>query len=536
MPGELPTPPGGQELGYGGKALKWLAREVQQGVLPDESIEEIRRNPTGPAALAAYANAAIMLSRGAGGKGPGELPKGAVPHEIWQNWDVVGGGVRRDPAGNHYKFLGDHVVEEGGQRTGHAIVQPVEAPGGTLEHLRETQNKSDDTFPSLNKPPYDALKEPEWDPVTGLSPGKKFNESGEIVPDKDPSFPAEDVQKMEDLKDFLKPHEAPKGQYWTDKLMEWQKDHPPSESSFPTFEEFYQSQPQKMSHPKAREDYEAHIEWLKRQMRGEPPPQEPPQFKPRNPDDPFDRMPGSQGFPQFKKGTRGVRHNPKTKTGRPKKIGVEKGYGPRHAANAKEGEDLTAINTDTVPAMLTPREAVLNRNAAELAGREDIEALNEQGNELAQQGIDLAGKDKDMKPKAKTSKPKPQSGSPYAQGYEKLQGGGPVNNPFPGRGPGGVYPPALGGASGQLGTGAPPAVLGGDPGLQGLQTPQPGLDWQHKRNMAPQGPGLDWQRKRNAAINAGQDQPALPPGAVRWRAFHRAAGELGESAPDGAIC
>ena len=73
------------------------------------------------------------------------------------------------------------------------------------------------------------------------------------------------------------------------------------------------------------------------------------------------------------------------------KIGVKKGFGPRHAENAKEG-DLTKINTDTVPAMLTPREAVLNRNAAELAGRDQIEALNEQGNRLAKQGVDLAAR------------------------------------------------------------------------------------------------------------------------------------------------
>jgi hypothetical protein len=57
-------------------------------------------------------------------------------------------------------------------------------------------------------------------------------------------------------------------------------------------------------------------------------------------------------------------------------------------------------STDTVPAMLTPREAVLNRNAAELAGRGNIEQLNEKGNALAEEGVDLAGGDK-MKQKPK---------------------------------------------------------------------------------------------------------------------------------------
>jgi hypothetical protein len=42
--------------------------------------------------------------------------------------------------------------------------------------------------------------------------------------------------------------------------------------------------------------------------------------------------------------------------------------------------------------MLTPREAVLNRNAAELAGRPQIEKLNQEGNKLAQKGVDLAAK------------------------------------------------------------------------------------------------------------------------------------------------
>jgi hypothetical protein len=46
--------------------------------------------------------------------------------------------------------------------------------------------------------------------------------------------------------------------------------------------------------------------------------------------------------------------------------------------------------TDTVDAKLTPKEAVLNRNAAELAGRDYIRHLNRMGNELASRGVDLA--------------------------------------------------------------------------------------------------------------------------------------------------
>jgi hypothetical protein len=117
-----------------------------------------------------------------------------------------------------------------------------------------------------------------------------------------------------------------------------------------------------------------------------------------------------------------------------KRVGVAKGFGPGHMANAREGQhvDLTKINSDTVPAVLTPREAVLNRNAAELAGRGKIEALNAEGNALARKGVDLAAggmtsvKEKIMKSKPKQSKP--QSGSPYVQAFQKLmpKGGAPV--------------------------------------------------------------------------------------------------------------
>jgi hypothetical protein len=83
-------------------------------------------------------------------------------------------------------------------------------------------------------------------------------------------------------------------------------------------------------------------------------------------------------------------------------------YDPRYSREdemllAKKGKKKVGAmpDTDTVPAMLTPREAVLNRNAAELAGRGNIEKLNQEGNELAEKGIDLAGGDKNMKTKPK---------------------------------------------------------------------------------------------------------------------------------------
>jgi hypothetical protein len=129
-----------------------------------------------------------------------------------------------------------------------------------------------------------------------------------------------------------------------------------------------------------------------------PPPPEPP-FEPN--------------VPRYAKGAKGVRkfrgYSPiRARGGEAEhtKVGVEKGFGPRHSANALEGDsvDLTKVPSDTVPAMLTPREAVLNRNASELAGRGNIEALNKEGNLLAQKGVDLAGGEELMKLKQKQPK------------------------------------------------------------------------------------------------------------------------------------
>ncbi len=57
-----------------------------------------------------------------------------------------------------------------------------------------------------------------------------------------------------------------------------------------------------------------------------------------------------------------------------------------------------AKGTDSVPAMLTPREAILNRNAAELLGRDTIKRLNDHGNMLSKRGVDLASLPSDPTP------------------------------------------------------------------------------------------------------------------------------------------
>ena len=160
------------------------------------------------------------------------------------------------------------------------------SPHGELKP--ETWHPKWEDLPNDIKKQYpnpDILTEKDWADI-----GDLLDTGAQQAHEKDLSFPPEEVQKMQELQDFLKP-----------------------------------------------------------------PPEEEPPFEPN--------------VPRFRKGTKGVRKNPKA-VGHPRKIGVEKGFGPRHAANVKEGEDLTSINTDTVPAMLTPREAVLNRNAAELAAGE----------------------------------------------------------------------------------------------------------------------------------------------------------------------
>lgn len=118
------------------------------------------------------------------------------------------------------------------------------------------------------------------------------------------------------------------------------------------------------------------------------------------------------------------------------KVGVKKGFGPRHAENAVDTIQAVQGDTDTVPAMLTPREAVLNRNAAELAGRDQIEQLNREGNKLAEKGVDLAAGEKTMKPKPR-----------------KYQGG-----------VGGVYTQKRAMRPGQVFTGGTPVLGGGTPG------------------------------------------------------------------------
>jgi len=111
---------------------KWLFNEVRQGVLPDEAIEEIKRNPYSPRSIEYMTQAAISLS---GGKGGREVPMGPrpVPRRVWDMWNPTDHpGVKVDEMGNHYEATGTHYDKATGES--HIVVKPtapVPPPEGT---------------------------------------------------------------------------------------------------------------------------------------------------------------------------------------------------------------------------------------------------------------------------------------------------------------------------------------------------------------------------------------------------------------------
>ncbi len=102
-----------------------------------------------------------------------------------------------------------------------------------------------------------------------------------------------------------------------------------------------------------------------------------------------------------------------------------------------------AKGTDSVDAKLTPREAVLNRNAAELLGRDAIARLNAHGNMLAKRGVDLASLPSDPTPGPSTENMLGyQMGTSMVQGDDRADllrdadntfygGGAPMPTPTP---------------------------------------------------------------------------------------------------------
>jgi hypothetical protein len=102
---------------------KWLFNEVRQQVLPDEAIEEIKRDPYSVNSLGAYLNAAISLS---GGKGGREVPMGPrpVPRRVWDMWKPTDNpGVKVDETGTQYKATGTHYDKNTGES--HIVVDPI---------------------------------------------------------------------------------------------------------------------------------------------------------------------------------------------------------------------------------------------------------------------------------------------------------------------------------------------------------------------------------------------------------------------------
>ena len=136
IPGQLPSPPGTSGFGPVGQTVydafqpeppgtdpfsvhpADLWRQLRQGILSDDDIAEIKRNPKSPRSVAALAQGAIMLSRGAG---EGEhLNWRIVPGEEWNkmkvvqepmvadNGEVIRPSIRKDDAGNQFEYQGSH--------------------------------------------------------------------------------------------------------------------------------------------------------------------------------------------------------------------------------------------------------------------------------------------------------------------------------------------------------------------------------------------------------------------------------------------
>ena len=126
---------------------KWLFNEIRQGVLPDEAIEEIKRNPYSPRSIEYMAQAAISLS---GGKGGREVPPGPrpVPRRVWDMWTPTDHpGVKVDEMGNHYEATGTHYDKTTGDS--HIVVKPtapVPPPEGTSTGISPKETTPQDTL------------------------------------------------------------------------------------------------------------------------------------------------------------------------------------------------------------------------------------------------------------------------------------------------------------------------------------------------------------------------------------------------------
>jgi hypothetical protein len=200
---------------------KWLFNEARQGVLPDEAIEEIKRDPYSVNSLGAYLNAGISLSSGKGGERIPLGPKGAVPEHIWQSWKIPNPDnptLRVDNAGNHFQMTGIHKVGEPGDpgHAWHAIVEPVEPPGTAPEPTSQEKFAEDWTkFSEENKKQYPELYPPEQQQQPPPEPGGLWDEwakkHGGLKPDFEapPPYASEHPVTPEDLADFYAKHGEP---------------------------------------------------------------------------------------------------------------------------------------------------------------------------------------------------------------------------------------------------------------------------------------------------------------------------------------
>jgi hypothetical protein len=108
VPSELPTPPEPPEA-YQSAPVRSLIDQVRQGILPDDALSEIQRDPTSLRSLAAYAGAALSTGTLLSGGGGEKLPMGGEHIPVSrENVDSLLGKYQTPDDKSRLKFLSDN--------------------------------------------------------------------------------------------------------------------------------------------------------------------------------------------------------------------------------------------------------------------------------------------------------------------------------------------------------------------------------------------------------------------------------------------
>lgn len=205
--------------------VKWLGNQVRQTVLPDEALEEIKRNPYSINAMQAYVNAAISLSMGEGGERiPFDASPGAVPEHVWNKLNIAppynDPKIKVDNAGNYYEYQGSHSVvdPETGQETRHIIAKPVDSTLIPPDELHPLTPDQPNPFAKFLQEQYPegtsgSFTDPDTLPPGELSKGPSKPDKGEggswldkhLSPEDKAKYDALDKLTGGELNDFLTP-------------------------------------------------------------------------------------------------------------------------------------------------------------------------------------------------------------------------------------------------------------------------------------------------------------------------------------------